>query len=246
MGESFLNKLGCSRMPEINNFIIYKYPVASGQTIKAGDFVTIENDTVKLATTKGWGIAKESGTGGKTISVFLNAFMGGYTNFKDTSLFNINQNATIALVNEATPVSSSFIRLSKNASYEYPAVGFTLSNKTQLHTTLNVVACILYKFTSSGRNPRAGWASATDGSSVWNCWANSDTNLTGSGKGWKIARIKLGKSNWNNLKTKGAFGFCQQWREDNIVLDIAGIWFYRLTDEHYGNPHIINNLGPIM
>lgn len=246
MGNAYLNRNGCMKLPRINNYFLYSYTVASGQTIKSGDFVIIENETVKLATTKAQGIAKESGTGGQTIRVFLNALMEEYTDFKDTSIFNINQHTTKTYVSEKTPISDGFIRLSKT-SYEYPAVGFTLSGKTNLHTSQNLVACILYKYTSNNRTPRAGWSSTTGGSDVWNCWAtNSDTNLYGKGQGWRVARIKLGKSSWNNLKTKGAFGFCLQWMEDNIVLDIAGMWFYRLSDEQYSNDYFVNSLGPIV
>lgn len=245
MGIAFLDSKNNNDLSEINNYFVYSYPVAANQTIKAGDFIIIENETAKLATTKAQGIAKDAGTAGQTIRVVLNALMGEYTDFTDTSLFNINQNATKTLVKERTPISDSFVRLS-TTSYEYPAVGFTLADKTHLHTSQNMVACVLYKFTTNNRRPRAGFTGATDGSSLWNCWASSDTNLPNYGQTWRVARIKLNKDNWNTVKTKGAFGFCQQWKEDGIVLDVAGIWFYRVTDEQFNNSNFINNLGPIV
>lgn len=245
MGEAFLEKIGYVDKPKINNYYIAQYPIATDQIIKSGDFVVIESGTVKLATGKADGIAKESGTSGQTINVFMNALVAEYTDFTDTSIFNIGQNSTKTFVSEKTPISDGFIRLSKT-SYNYPAVGFKIdsSNKSELKLEENMVAVILYKYTSDTTGlPRVGWyKNATDyGYACWNCTSDSFWNGFPQKRRWAVHRVKWDKANYKDVNM---FGICQLELKDNVVLDIAGIWFYKLSDASYANPNIINSLGP--
>jgi len=183
------------------------------------------------------------GTGG-FIAGFTNGAKLAYElrNFKDSSVFNINQHTTVSLVNAVTPISNTFLRLSKT-QWEYPAVGFSLSNKPQLQFDGNVVACIAYKFTTDLNNPRVGWTSGTGGSSLWNCTSDAwnDCSMP-KVNDWAIKRVKAGKSLYNTFKS-GAFGFSLQRNSDNVILDIAGISFYDLTDEQYADDDFVNSLG---
>jgi len=165
--------------------------------------------------------------------------------FVDTSLFNVNQTSTRTLINEETPISKSYIRLS-NTQYTYPASGFSLADKQELQFDGNIVACVLYRCYTDKEYPRMGWNASADGYGVYNVtssdfWGGQMTNVnTGE---WAIHRVKWDRTNYNKVRVAGCFGFCQNTTGNNVILDIAGISFYNLTDEQYADTDYINSLG---
>ncbi len=198
------------------------------------------------------GIAKTKGTGGtntahgEQIKVLSPNLVYQMTDFKDTSVFNVAQHSTKTLVKEETPVSSSFIRLGKT-EYEYPSNGFTLKDKPELQFDGNVVAVVVYKYTSDTTNlPRVGWYTEASGYGCWNVTSASFWNGFPKKDGWNVHRVKYDRTNYNKVREAGCFGICQLLVSDNIVLDIAGIWFYKVTDEQYNNDYFINKLGPVI
>lgn len=67
----FENKIGYSIPGFLVNGNTQNYKVAANNTIAAGDFVEISNNTVKSFGTTVSGIAKTSGSAGQTISVWV-------------------------------------------------------------------------------------------------------------------------------------------------------------------------------
>lgn len=256
MGTAFLDKKGGDKGLGLEG-ITGEYYVYDNEVIKKGDFVQLvdvaegseETFMAKLATSSPFdGIAKTSGKGATSstsadkIKVISSNRVLRLTNFTDTSLFNIYQNSTRTLVKEQTPISNSFIRLGYNNSY--PASGFSLADKEGLQFDGNIVAVVMYKYTSDTTGqPRMGWNTDTSGYAIWNVTSSSFWNGFPKREGWSIHRVKWDRINYNKVRTAGCFGFCQLDTKDNVVLDIAGISFYKVSDSQYNDSNFINSLG---
>ena len=165
-------------------------------------------------------------------------------NFADTSFLNCNQTSIRTLINEATPISNNFVRLTSSPTAGYPASAFKLADIPELQFSDNIVACVMYKYTSATTGqPRVGWQASVSG---WGAWNVSSSSFWGGGMAkideWEIKRVKWDKANYDKVK-QGIFGFCQLGGGAKIILDIAGISFYRVTDAQYKDTNFINSLG---